>query len=246
MAEVASVRIENTPKVETSKYRPGAKGFFDRVKNFVGITTKVEDAVQNKPKEEIDKVSGMGFFERVGLSMDNGVANLKEKATKAWGTLKEKFNSSKEYFENKGKEIQDRREKLGIVDTIKSYVKDGVDGVRSRIDVVEAKWKDAEVKQLVGERASLRASYEEAKQMKAEGKEVPEGYIVSRNQLREALRPIRAAELAARRERRELRQESKVLRRKIETKQNAKEIFAKAKEKSRATAAAPKVAAAAI
>jgi len=225
-------RVETTQKIETRAYRPGIRGFFERVKNFVGITEKVEKAVENKPQEEINRVSEMGFFERVGLAIDNGVSKIKETGNKAWNFVKEKWSESKEYFEERGSEIQERREKLGIVDTVKSYVKDGIDGIRSKVYLVESAWKDAEVKQLVGERVKLRESYEEAKKMKTEGKEVPDGYIISRNQLREALRPIRVAELVARGERRELRQEAKELTRKITTKQNAKELLAEAKAKS--------------
>ena len=103
--------------------------------------------------------------------------------------------------------------------------------MRSKVNLVEAKWKDAEVAQLVSARAKLRDGFQEAKKMRAEGKVVPEGYIVDRNQLREALRAIRAAELTARRERRELRAQAKELRRKIDTKENAKALLAKGKEK---------------
>jgi len=230
---IVPVRVENSPKVEANRYRPGIKGLFERVKNFVGITEKVETATSEVPKEKVEQVSGMGFFERVGAAIDRGINKVKETSKKAWNFVKEKWNQAGEYFKEESAEVQERRQKLGIVDTVKSYVQDGVDAVRSKVDLVEAKWKDAEVSQLVGERVKLRDSYEKAKEMKAKGEEVLRGYIVSRNQLREALRPIRVAELAARKERRELRAESKQLRRKIETKENSKALLAKAKEKNK-------------
>lgn len=234
---------ENASKVEANKYKPGVRGFFERVKNFVGITEKVETAIQNIPTQEVERVSGMGFFERVGAAIDRGVDKVKETATKAWNSAKEKWGQTGEYFKKKGVEIQERRQKLGMVDTVKSLVQDGIDAVRSKVNLVEAKWKDAEVAQLVSARAKLRDGFQEAKKMRAKGKVVPEGYIVDRNQLREALRAIRAAELTARRERRELRAQAKELRRKIETKENAKALLIRGKEKRAKAASSQPVAA---
>lgn len=228
MTEVVT-KHENSPEVET-KYKPGIEGFFKRVKKFVRITEKVQEAVEKVPQEQVtkeqaEKVSGLGFFERIGAAIDRGIDKVKSGAEKAWEGVKDRFEKGKEYFKAKSEEISDRRKELGIVDTVKSYVQDGVDSARSGIKLVEAKWKDAEVSQLVDARAGLRKSYEEAKQMRAEGKVVPEGYILNRAQLRAALKPIRTAELAARAERRALRAEAKKLRRRIEKKQNARELL---------------------
>ncbi|MFA5025989.1 MAG: hypothetical protein WC503_05780 [Candidatus Shapirobacteria bacterium] len=240
------IKIDRAPKVENSVYKPGVKGLFERFKNFVGIADKVESATGEVSKDQVDKVTGSSFFDRVGSAIERGVNKVKETGKKAWEVVKNKWTESKEYFSEKAQEIQERRQNLGIIDTAKSYVLDGVDFVKSKIDLVEAKWKDAEVKQLVGERARLNDSYAEAKRLKANGEEVPEGYIVNRSQLRESLKPIRVAELAARAERRALRAEAKLLRGRIERKQNAKDLFAKAKSKGKATSVTPEATAAAI
>jgi len=236
MTEVVT-KHENSPEVET-KYKPGIEGFFKRVKKFVRITEKVQEATQQVPQEQVEKVSGLGFFERVGAAIDRGIDKVKTRAKKAWEGVKDRFEKGKEYFKAKSEEISNRRKELGIVDTVKSYVQDGLDSARSGIKLIEAKWKDAEVSQLVDARASLRKSYEEAKQMRAKGEAVPEGYILNRAQLRAALKPIRTAELAARAERRALRAEAKKLRRRIEKKQNVVELLRKAKSNSAPVAAA--------
>jgi hypothetical protein len=232
MAEPNTTEVVHTPSAEVKAYRPGIRGILKRVENFVGITEKVSNAVEKVPQTNVDKVSGVGFWERLGASMDRGWANLKERTANAIPAMKEKLAKTKEYFDKKAEEVQQRRAKLGIVDTVKSYIKDGVDAVRSGVDVVEARWKTATIDQLIGERAKLRESYEEAKKMKAAGQEVPEGYIASRSKLREALKPIHVAEFAARTERRKLRQEAKVLRSGIEKKQNVRALLEKAKSKN--------------
>ena len=236
MTEVVT-KHENSPEVET-KYKPGIEGFFKRVKKFVRITEKVQEATQQVPQEQVEKVSGLGFFERVGAAIDRGIDKVKTRAKKAWEGVKDRFEKGKEYFKAKSEEISNRRKELGIVDTVKSYVQDGLDSARSGIKLIEAKWKDAEVSQLVDARASLRKSYEEAKQMRAKGEAVPEGYILNRAQLRAALKPIRTAELAARAERKALRAEAKKLRGRIEKKQNVVELLRKAKSNSAPVAAA--------
>jgi len=236
MTEVVT-KHENSPEVET-KYKPGIEGFFKRVKKFVRITEKVQEATQQVPQEQVEKVSGLGFFERVGAAIDRGIDKVKTRAKKAWEGVKDRFEKGKEYFKAKSEEISNRRKELGIVDTVKSYVQDGLDSARSGIKLIEAKWKDAEVSQLVDARASLRKSYEEAKQMRAKGEAVPEGYILNRARLREALKPIRTAELAARAERKALRAEAKKLRGRIEKKQNVVELLRKAKSNSAPVAAA--------
>lgn len=236
MTEVVT-KHENSPEVET-KYKPGIEGFFKRVKKFVRITEKVQEATQQVPQEQVEKVSGLGFFERVGAAIDRGIDKVKTRAKKAWEGVKDRFEKGKEYFKAKSEEISNRRKELGIVDTVGSLVLDGVDSVRSGIKLIGAKWKDAEVSQLVDARASLRKSYEEAKQMRAKGEAVPEGYILNRAQLREALKPIRTAELTARAERKALRAEAKKLRGRIEKKQNVVELLRKAKSNSAPVAAA--------
>jgi len=82
------IKIDRAPKVENSVYKPGVKGLFERFKNFVGIADKVESATGEVSKDQVDKVTGSSFFDRVGSAIERGVNKVKETGKKAWEVVK--------------------------------------------------------------------------------------------------------------------------------------------------------------
>jgi len=235
---------ENRPAVEASKvpefkprgFRARVEQFVNRVGHFFSGAEKLDAVAELTPKPAeapVEADNRGGFMERLGRRVDGAAERLTDGVRESYGAVAEKVGAAGEKLRSTGEEIKKRRTELGIGGTARSYAEDLVDQVTAVESRVKARWESAKVSEYADQREKINARYMTPAEKKAlidAGGTVPKDVFKNREELREALRPLREAELASRREARELREVAKECYRRVEKKQNAKDVLSRARK----------------